>query len=38
MNWMDELALETWDKAWKETMKSMRMEFRMSKIKRIFDL
>ena len=37
MNWMDELAIETWDKAWKATMKAMRHELRKKKIIGIFN-
>jgi hypothetical protein len=36
MNWMDELADETFDRALHQTFKSMRNEFRKAKIKRIF--
>ena len=35
---MDELANETFDMAFRKTMKSMRHEFRKNKIKRIFNL
>jgi hypothetical protein len=38
MNWMDELADETFDKAFKAAMKEMRNEFRKNKIKRIFEI
>jgi hypothetical protein len=38
MNWMDELADETFDMAFKAAMKEMRNEFRKNKIKRIFEI
>ena len=48
MNWMDELADETFDKSFKAAMKAqedylvkknkMRNEFRKDKIKRLFNL
>ena len=45
MNWMDELAEETFARAIKElvavarnTIKSMRNEFRKDKIRRIFNI
>jgi len=38
MNWMDELADETFSKAMKATIKSMRNEFRKGKIRRIFNI
>ena len=37
MNWMDELADETFDMVFKATMKEMRNEFRKDKIRRIFN-
>ena len=36
-NWMDELADQKFNLAWKLTMKDMRNEFRKHKIKRIFN-
>jgi len=38
MNWMYELADETFDKAFKAAMKEMRNEFRKDKIKSLFNL
>lgn len=38
MNWMDELADETFARAMRMTIKSMKNEFRKAKIRRIFDL
>lgn len=38
MNWMDELANETFDRAFRQSIKAMRHEFRKDKIKRIFNL
>jgi hypothetical protein len=38
MNWMDKLADETFDMAFKAAMKEMRNEFRKNKIKRIFEI
>jgi len=38
MSWMEELAMETFDLAMKQTIKSMRNEFRKEKIKRLFNL
>ena len=35
-DWMTELADETFDKAWKDTMKEMRPLFRKSRIEKIF--
>ena len=36
MKWMDELAEETFERAMRRTMKSMRNELRKAKIKIIF--
>jgi hypothetical protein len=36
MNWMDELEVEKFKYALRQTFKSMRNEFRKVKIKRIF--
>ena len=38
MKWMDELADETFARAMKQTIRSMRNEFRKAKIKRLFNL
>ena len=37
MNWMDELSDETFERALRQTFKSMRNEFRKDKIRRIFN-
>ena len=37
MNWMDELSDETFERALRQTFKSMRNEFRIDKIRRIFN-
>lgn len=38
MKWMDELADETFARTMRQTIRSMRNEFRKAKIKRLFNL
>ena len=38
MNWMEELADETFARAMRQTIRAMRNELRKEKIKRLFNL